>query len=50
MGSTRKICVTENIYQEGITPVTEVKVTAIENGKVIGEKDGRKAEFRATTP
>ncbi len=45
MGSTRKICVTENIYQEGITPVTEVKVTAIENGKVIGEKDGRKAEF-----
>ena len=45
MGSTRKICVTESIYQEGITPVTEVKVTGIEDGKVVGEKDGQKMEF-----
>ena len=45
MGSTRKICVTEQIYQDGITPVTEVKVTEIQNGKVIGEKDGEKVEF-----
>ena len=45
MGSTRKICVTESIYQEGITPVTEVKVTEIENGRVVGEKDGQKVEF-----
>ena len=36
MGSTRKICVTEQIYQDGITPVTEVKVTEIQDGKVIG--------------
>ena len=45
MGSTRKICVTEQIYQDGITPVTEVKVTEIQDGKVIGEKDGEKVEF-----
>lgn len=45
MGSTRKICVTEQVYQDGITPVTEVKVTEIQDGKVIGEKDGEKVEF-----
>ena len=42
MGSTRKICVTEQMYIDGITPVTEVKVTEIQDGKVIGEKDGEK--------
>ena len=45
MGSTRKICVAEQIYQDGITPVTEVKVTEIQDGKVIGERDGEKVEF-----
>ena len=45
MGSTRKICVTESIYEAGITPVTEVKVMEIEDGVVIGEKDGEKVEF-----
>lgn len=45
MGSTRKICVTENIYAAGITPVTEVKVTEIKKGAVIGEKDGNVVEF-----
>lgn len=45
LGSARKICVTENIYQAGITPVTEVKVTAIQPGKVIGEKNGETVEY-----
>ncbi|MDY4195533.1 MAG: FAD-dependent oxidoreductase [Bariatricus sp.] len=45
MGTTRKICVTENIYAAGITPVTEVKVTEIQDGKVIGEKGGESVEF-----
>ena len=36
LGSTRKICVTEQIYQSDITPVTEAKVTEIQDGKVIG--------------
>lgn len=45
MGSTRKICVGEEIQKAGILPVTSVKVTAIEDSKVIGEKDGEKVEF-----
>jgi 2,4-dienoyl-CoA reductase-like NADH-dependent reductase (Old Yellow Enzyme family)/nucleoside-diphosphate-sugar epimerase/thioredoxin reductase len=45
LGAPRKICVTENIYASGITPVTEVKVTAIEPGKVVGEKDGKTVEY-----
>lgn len=45
LGSARKICVTENIYKTGITPVTEVKVTAIQPGKVIGEKNGEQVEY-----
>lgn len=45
MGSTRKICVTENIRAAGITPVTEVKVTEIKKGVVIGEKHGDTVEF-----
>ena len=49
MGSTRKICVTESIYQEGITPVTEVKVTEIENEESLEKKTARKLNFRVTT-
>ncbi len=45
MGHTRKICVTESIYAAGIQPVTEVKVTEIADGKVIGEKGGKILEF-----
>lgn len=45
MGSTRKICVTEHIYAAGINPVTEVKVTEIKDGVVMGEKDGASVEF-----
>lgn len=45
MGSTRKICVTEHIYAAGITPVTEVKVTEIKEGVVVGEKNGEPVEF-----
>ena len=39
LGSARKICVTESIYAHGITPVTEVKVTEIREGAVLGEKN-----------
>lgn len=45
LGMARKTCVTESIYQAGIIPVTEVKVTAIEEGKVIGVKDGVETEY-----
>lgn len=45
LGMARKTCVTESIYQAGIVPVTEVKVTAIEEGKVIGIKDGLETEY-----
>lgn len=45
MGHTRTICVTESIYAAGIQPVTEVKVTEIKDGVVIGEKDGEKVEY-----
>ena len=45
MGSTRKICVTESIYAAGITPVTDVTVTEIRDGAVIGRKDGIETEF-----
>lgn len=45
LGSTRKICVTESIYGAGITPVTEVKVTEIKDGAVVGEKNGETVEF-----
>lgn len=45
MGTTRKICVTEHIYAAGITPVTEVKVTEIKDGVVVGEKNGETVEF-----
>ena len=45
MGSTRKICVTESIYAEGITPVTGVTVKEIRDHKVIAEKDGSETEY-----
>lgn len=45
MGSTRKICVTEQIYAAGINPVTEVIVTEIKDCLVVGEKDGQPVEF-----
>lgn len=45
MGHTRKICVTESIYAAGIKPVTEVKVTEIKDGMVVGEKEGNLVEF-----
>ena len=45
MGSTRKICVTESIYGAGINPITNVKVTEIKDGAVVGEKDGETVEY-----
>lgn len=45
MGSTRKICVTENVYAAGITPVTDVTVTEISEGKVVAKKDGERVEY-----
>lgn len=39
MGSARKTCVTESVYAAGIVPVTEVTVTEIKEGEVIGVKD-----------
>lgn len=45
MGSTRKICVTEIVYEAGITPVTEAKVTEIKESAVAAKKDGKTIEF-----
>lgn len=45
MGSARKTCVTENVYALGINPVTEVTVTEIKEGEVIGEKNGEKVSY-----
>jgi 2,4-dienoyl-CoA reductase-like NADH-dependent reductase (Old Yellow Enzyme family)/thioredoxin reductase len=45
MGTTRKICVKENIYASGITPITEVEVTEIKEGKVIGIKNEEKVSY-----
>lgn len=45
MGSARKICVTESIYALGINAVTEVTVTEIKDGEVIGEKNGEKVSY-----
>ncbi len=45
MGSARKTCVTESVYAAGITPVTEITVTSIEEGKVIGQKDGQEVVY-----
>ncbi|MCI9443012.1 MAG: FAD-dependent oxidoreductase [Ruminococcus sp.] len=49
MGTTRKICMGEEIQKAEITPVTSVKVTEIKDGIVIGEKDGQKVEFPCDT-
>lgn len=45
MGTTRKICVGEELQKAGIVPVTSVKVTEIGDGVVIGEKDGERVEY-----
>lgn len=45
MGMARKFCVTESIAQAGIKAVTEVAVTAIDVGKVIGKKNGEIVEY-----
>ncbi len=45
LGTPRKICVTESVYASGITPATGVKVDAIEQGKVVGERAGEKVEY-----
>lgn len=45
MGMARKICVEENIVKAGIKVVTDVKVTRIEKGKVIGLKAGLTTEY-----
>lgn len=45
MGSIRKISVTENIYASGITPVTNVTVTEIKAGAVIGRKEDTVVEY-----
>lgn len=45
MGSARKACVEENIAREGIQAVTSVTVKEIQDGKVIGEKDGERTEY-----
>ncbi len=45
MGSARKICMMEKVYMLGIQVNTEVKVTAVEDGKVIGEKNGETVEY-----
>lgn len=45
LGAPRKICVTESVYAAGIVPVTGVKVTAIEQNRVLGEKDGKTVEY-----
>ncbi|MEG1292001.1 MAG: FAD-dependent oxidoreductase, partial [Lachnospiraceae bacterium] len=45
LGSTRKICVTESVYAAGITPVTNVTVTEIKPGVVLGKQDGEMKEY-----
>ncbi len=45
LGMARKYCVQERIAEDGIEAITEVKVTGIEPGKVIGEKDGQIVDY-----
>lgn len=45
MGSARKFCVEESIARSEIQAVTSVTVKEIQDGKVIGEKDGEKTEY-----
>ncbi|MBU3875048.1 FAD-dependent oxidoreductase [Faecalicatena sp. AGMB00832] len=45
MGAARKYCVVESVQQAGIETVTEVTVTEIAQGKVVGEKAGETVEY-----
>lgn len=45
MGMARKYCLDEILQTAKITPVTNIRVTSIENKKVLGEKDGKIEEF-----
>lgn len=45
MGSARKICVTESVYALGINAVTEITVTEIKDGEVIGTKNGETVSY-----
>ncbi|MDO4620771.1 MAG: FAD-dependent oxidoreductase [Lachnospiraceae bacterium] len=45
LGMARKFCVQESIAAAGIESVTEVKVTGIEPGKVVGVKGGEQVEY-----
>ncbi|MCR8645294.1 NAD(P)/FAD-dependent oxidoreductase [Paenibacillus sp. N1-5-1-14] len=45
LGQLRKICVMENIYMAGITPMVEAKCISIEEGKVVVEHGGKLQEI-----
>ena len=45
MGMARKYCLDEVLAAADITPVTGIRVTAVEDKKVFGEKDGKTEEF-----
>lgn len=45
LGMARKICVQEQMVIDGIEAVTEVTVTGIEQGKVIGKKQDETVEY-----
>lgn len=45
MGSARKYCMSQELEDQKITCVTDIKVTEIKEDKVVGEKDGEKHEF-----
>lgn len=45
LGMARKICVMESLYMCGVVSETEVTVKAIEEGKVIAEKNGETVEY-----
>jgi 2,4-dienoyl-CoA reductase-like NADH-dependent reductase (Old Yellow Enzyme family)/nucleoside-diphosphate-sugar epimerase len=45
LGMARKICVQESLYADGIKQETEVTVTSIEDGKVVGTRNDETLEF-----
>lgn len=45
LGMARKSCVTESVYQLGITPVTNITVTKISENKVTGIKDDKEVSY-----
>ena len=45
MGEVRKVCVMEAVYAKGINIQTSVTVTGIEEGRVLGTKDGAAVEY-----